>query len=221
VSWQPILLSLQVAFGATLLAGILGVALAALLAHKDFIGRELVDVLITAPMVLPPTVLGYYLLLSVGRSSVIGRTFEAVTGSSIAFTRTGAVLAASVAALPFVLKSSRVAFEDVDPRLLAAAQTLGARPLRVFFRVQLPIARAGVAAGLALGFARSLGEFGITLMLAGNLPGATQTGALAIYDAVQGNREQDAATLALVLTLIAVALLYFVNRLSRRRAHAF
>jgi molybdate transport system permease protein len=221
VSWQPILLSLQIACSATLLAGVLGVALGALLARGRFGGRELIDVLITAPMVLPPTVLGYYLLLLLGRSSWLGRGYESLTGSSIAFTRTGAVVAATIAALPFVLKSSRVAFEEIDPHLLAAAQTLGARPLRVFFRVQLPLARAGVAAGLALGFARGLGEFGITLMLAGNMPGSTQTGALAIYDAVQANRERDAASLAAALTLIAVAILYLVNRLSRRKGHGF
>lgn len=221
MSWQPIVLSLQVASIATLLAGVLGILLAAWLAHARFPGRELVDVLVTAPMVLPPSVLGYYMLLSLGRGSALGRAYEAVTGSSIAFTRTGAVLAATVAALPFVLKSARVAFEEVDPRLLAAAQTLGARPLRVFVQVQLPVARAGVLAGLALGFARSLGEFGITLMLAGNLPGETQTGALAIYDAVQANRDHDAARLAGLLTAIAVSILYLVNRLGRRKVHGF
>jgi molybdate transport system permease protein len=221
VSWYPIYLSLSVACSATALATVFGVALAALLARTRFWGRELVDVLITAPMVLPPTVLGYYLLLLVGRSSALGRGFEAVTGSSIAFTRTGAVLAAAIAALPFVLKAARVALEEVDPHLLAAARTLGARPLEVFLRVQLPVARAGIAAGIALGFARSLGEFGITLMLAGNLPGATQTGALAIYDAVQANRDGDAARMAAVLTVVAVSMLYLVNRLTRRKLHVF
>ncbi|MDB4972741.1 MAG: Molybdenum transport system permease protein ModB, partial [Myxococcaceae bacterium] len=137
MSWAPIVLSLEVAACSTLLAGLLGVSLAALLAHSRFVGKEWVDVLVMAPMVLPPTVLGYYLLSVLGRSSALGRAFESITGSSIAFTRTGAVIAATVAALPFVLKSARVAFEEIDPRLLAAAQTLGARPLRVFLRVEL------------------------------------------------------------------------------------
>jgi len=219
--WTPVLLSLGIAASATLIAGCVGIALAAWLARARFVGREWVDVIVTAPMVLPPTVLGYYLLTALGRSSSIGRAYEAVTGDSIAFSRTGAVIAASIAALPFVLKSARVAFEEIDPRIIAAARTLGARPVRVFFRVELPVARAGIAAGLALGFARSLGEFGITLMLAGNLPGETQTGALAIYDAVQAGRDADATHISLTLTTFAVLLLYIVNRLAARRHHAF
>jgi molybdate transport system permease protein len=197
MNWTPIALSLQVATCATLFAGVIGVALAAWLSRARFWGREWVDVLVTAPMVVPPTVLGYALLSWLGRSSSLGRAFEALTGGSIAFSRSGAIVAASVAALPFVLKNARVAFEEVDPRLIGAAHTLGAGPLRTFFRVRLPVARAGVAAGLALGFARSLGEFGITLMLAGNLPGRTQTGAL------------------------AVAILYLVNKLTARKVHGF
>lgn len=221
MNWSPIALSLQVALAATLCAGTIGVALAAWLSRARFWGRELIDVLVTAPMVVPPTVLGYALLLMLGRDSVLGRTFETLSGGSIAFSRTGAVVAASVAALPYVLKNARVAFEEVDPRLIAAAHTLGAGPVRTFFRVRLPVARAGVAAGLALGFARSLGEFGITLMLAGNLPGRTQTGALAVYDAVQAGRDADARGMALVMTAFAVATLYVVNKLTARKVHGF
>lgn len=221
MTFEPIYLSLRIAFIATLFAGALGVALGLLLARSRFIGRELFDVLVTAPMVLPPTVLGYYVLLLFGRRSALGRAFEALTGTSIAFSRTGAILAASIAALPFVLKAARVAFEEIDPRLVAAARTLGASPWRVFLEVELPLARSGITAGLALGFARSLGEFGITLMVAGNLPGLTQTGALAIYDAVQANRDADALELVTAMSALAMALLYLVNRLSRRREHAF
>jgi molybdate transport system permease protein len=219
--WEPVALSLRVALTATFIAGLLGIGLALVLTRFRFPGRELVDVLVTAPMVLPPTVLGYYVLVLLGRASPLGRGFEALTGTSIAFSTTGAVLAATIAALPFVLKAARVALEEVDPRLIAAAQTLGAGPLRTFFSVQLPLAKSGLAAGLALGFARSLGEFGITLMVAGNLPGVTQTGALAIYDAVQANREADALGMVLVMTALAVAILYLVNRLSRRKVHGF
>jgi molybdate transport system permease protein len=221
MNWAPVLLSLQVALAATLCAGIVGIGLAAWLSRARFWGRELIDVLVTAPMVVPPTVLGYALLLLLGRNSSLGRAFEALTGDSIAFSRVGAVVAASVAALPFVLKNARVAFEEVDPRLIGAAQTLGAGPLRTFFRIRLPVARAGVAAGLALGFARSLGEFGITLMLAGNLPGRTQTGALAVYDAVQAGREDDARGMALWMTAVAIAILYLVNKLTARKVHGF
>jgi molybdate transport system permease protein len=221
VSLGPIFLSLQVAVIATVVSGVLGVALGLLLARVRFVGRELVDVLVTAPMVLPPTVLGYYLLLLLGRASWLGQSFESLTGRSIAFSKAGAVVAATVAALPFVLKAARVAFEEIDPRLIAAAQTLGAGPLRIFLHLELPLAKAGLAAGLALGFARSLGEFGITLMVAGNLPGLTQTGALAIYDRVQEGKDREALGMVLIMTAIAVLILYLVNRLAKRRPHVF
>ena len=221
MSWAPIVLSLEVACASTLLAGVIGTLLGALLARYRFPGRELIDVLVTAPMVLPPTVLGYYALVSLGRKSPLGRAFETLTGGSIVFSKTGAIVAATIAALPFVLKAARVALEEIDPRLVAAAATLGAGPLRIFVQVQLPLARAGIAAGFALGFARSLGEFGITLMVAGNLPGETQTGALAIYDAVQAGRDRDALGLVAVMTAIAIAILYVVNRLTQRRQHGF
>jgi molybdate transport system permease protein len=221
MSLGPILLSFQVAALATLLAGVLGVALAGAISRTRFAGSHLLEVLITAPMVLPPTVLGYYLLLLLGRSSALGGLYEKVTGSPIVFTPTAAVIAAAVAAFPFVVKTARAAMDEVDPRLLGAAATLGASPLRVFFTVLLPLSRNGVLAGLTLGFARALGEFGVTLMIAGNIPGLTQTGALAIYDAVQANREAEAAGMAAVLTALAIAALYLGTALARRRAHAF
>jgi molybdate transport system permease protein len=219
VNLTPIYLSLQVAAIATLLAGVLGIALGLLLARVKFSGRELLDVLVTAPMVLPPTVLGYYLLVLLGRASPIGRAYEALTGGSIAFSKLGAVIAATIAALPFVLKAARVAFAEIDPQLIAAAQTLGAGPLRILFQVELPLAKAGIGSGLALGFARSLGEFGITLMIAGNLPGLTQTGSIAIYDAVQAGRDGEANEMVLTMTALALALLYLVNRLTRQKSH--
>lgn len=219
--WGPLLLSCEVAVLATLLAGSLGVVLAGLLARAPFWGRDVLDALITAPMVLPPTVLGYYLLLAVGRNSAVGRAFEAVTGSPLVFTKTAAVLAGTLAALPFVVKASRAGMEDVDPRLLRAAATLGARPLRVFITITLPLSRNGVLAGITLGFARALGDFGVTLMIAGNIPGLTQTGALAIYDAVAANRESHAAGMVIVMTAFAVAALYAGTKLVRRRPHAW
>lgn len=221
MSWQPLVLSFQVAVLATCIAGVLGVALAGLMARVRFPGRDALDALITAPMVLPPTVLGYYLLLAVGRSSTIGQAYESVTGSSLVFTKTAAVLAGAIAAFPFVVKSARAAMEDVDPRLAGAAATLGAPPLKVFLTVVLPLSRNGVLAGLTLGFARALGDFGVTLMIAGNIPGLTQTGALAIYDAVQANREAQAAGMVGVMTAFAVAALYLSSKLVRRRPHAW
>ena len=217
----PLVLSFEVATVAALIAGVCGIAIAGVMAARRLPGGDLLDVLITAPMVLPPTVLGYYLLTLLGRSSAVGRAFEAVTGSSIVFSRTGAVVAATLAALPFVVKSARAAMEDVDVRLIGAAQTLGARPLRVFLTVVLPLAKNGIIAGLTLGFARALGDFGVTLMVAGNIPGLTQTGALAIYDAVQANRDAEAAGMAALMTALAVAALYAVTKLTHPRRHGW
>jgi molybdate transport system permease protein len=221
VSWTPLLLSLQVAATATLICAVFGIGLAACLSGLRSGAGEIIDVLATAPMVLPPTVLGYYVLVLLGRDTMLGRSYEAFTGGSLVFSRSATVLAATIAGFPFVLKSARVAFEEIDPRLIAAAQTLGAGPLRIFFAIRVPLARAGLAAGLGLGFARSLGEFGLTLMIAGDLPGLTQTGSLAIYDAVQASRDSDAATMVAVMTSMAICLLYLVNRAARRKRHGF
>jgi molybdate transport system permease protein len=221
MNWEALALSLQVAFAALLLAGGLGVGLAALMATRRLPGADLLEVLVTAPMVLPPTVLGYYLLGLIGRESAVGRAWEALTGAPLVFTPTAAVLAATLAAFPFVVKTARAAMEDVDPRLLGAAATLGASPWRAFVTVLLPLSRGGIVAGLSLGFARALGDFGVTLMIAGNIPGLTQTASLAVYDAVQANREAQAAGLVAVMTAIAVAALYAGARLTRRRPHAW
>lgn len=221
MSLDPLLFSFQVAVVATLGAGLLGVALAGVMARARFPGSDVLDVLVTAPMVLPPTVLGYYLLIVVGRNSAFGRAYEALFGSPLVFTRSAAVLAGAIAALPFVVKAARAAMEDVDPRLLGAAATLGASPLRVFITVVLPLSRSGLLAGLSLGFARALGDFGVTLMIAGNIPGVTQTGALAIYDAVQANRQAEAAGMAAVMAAVAIVALYFATKLARGRPHGW
>lgn len=213
----PLLLSFQVSLAATLIAGLLGVALAGLLAQRRFPGAEVLDALINAPLVLPPTVLGYYLLILLGRTSALGKAYEAITGSSIVFTRTGATCAAALAALPFVARSARAALESLEPRFGEAAATLGATPLRVFFRVLLPLSSRGIMAGLTLGFARSLGDFGVTLMVAGNIPGRTQTASLAIYDAIQAGRDAQAGGLAAILTTLAIVALYAINKLARAR----
>lgn len=213
---DPLLLTFEIAALATVLAGAVGGALAGLLANARFPGRELVDTITTAPMVMPPTVLGYYLLVALGRSSVVGRAWEAATGSPVAFTRTGAVVAAFVGALPLVVKNARAALEQVDGTLVLAARTLGATPLRAFFTVQLPLASRGVIAALMLAFARSTGDFGATLMLAGDIPGETRTAAIAIFDLFQAGRMEEATRLAVVLTAIVAALLLGVSRLTRR-----
>ncbi|WP_394849288.1 molybdate ABC transporter permease subunit [Pendulispora brunnea] len=214
---SPLALSLLVATASTLLAAVVGLAMATLLATKRFPGRALLDVLVTVPMVMPPTVLGYYLLVLLGRRGPIGQAFEALTGSTIVFTRTGAVVAAAVGALPIVIKSGRAALEDVDPRLVFAARTLGASSWRAFLTVRLPLAARGIVAALMLAFARALGDFGVTLMVAGNIPGETQTASLAIFDAILAQRDEDALSLVIVLTLVATAVLYSVNKLTERR----
>lgn len=220
--WAPIQLSLEMAFLATCTAGVLGIPLAAWLARGRGRGRDLrdgLDVLFMAPMVLPPTVLGYYVLVALGRQSALGRIFEELTGSSIVFTRTGAWIAATLSAFPMVLKSARASIEEIDPWVIAAARTLGAGPFRLFFTILLPLGKRGIAAGMTLGFARSLGDFGVTLMVAGNIPGETQTASLAIYDAIMSNREQEARGMVLLLSVLAIVALYGVNRLTRRREH--
>lgn len=221
MSWAPLLLSFQVALVATTLATVVGVGLAGVMARARFAGRDLLDGLITAPMVLPPTVLGYWLLHLVGRETALGRGWEALTGSSLVFSKSAAVLAGAIAAVPFIVRSARAAMEDVDPAVLGAAATLGASPTRAFFTVLLPLSRNGILAGVTLGFARALGDFGVTLMIAGNIPGLTQTGALAIYDAVQANRDAEAAGLAAVMAGLAVAALYAGTKLVRRRVHGW
>lgn len=202
---------------ATAIAAVLGVALAVLLSWKKMVLRDLVDAITTSPMVMPPTVLGYYVLVSLGRNSAVGRLFEHATGSSIVFTRTGAVIAAAIGSLPLVVKSARAALEGVDPTLVRAARTLGAGPLRAFLTVHLPLASRGLYAGLMLAFARALGDFGVTLMVAGDIPNETQTAALAIYDNIQAHREADAAGMVAILTSITIVALYLVNRLTRVR----
>ena len=221
IDLEPLLLSFEVATLATCLASVLGVGFAALLAMPRVWGRELIDAAITAPMVLPPTVLGYYLLVLLGRESVVGHAFETLTGSPIVFTRGGAVIAATVGALPLVSKAARAALESVDARLVGAARTLGASPVRAFFTVEMPLARRGIVAGMMLGFARALGDFGVTLMVAGNIPGETRTGSLAIYDAVLSGRDADATRLSLIMTALAMSVLIGVGYLTKQRRNGF
>lgn len=217
MDWAPLSLSFQVAIVATFLATVVGIALGLLLSSKRTWGRDLIDAITTAPMVMPPTVLGYYVLVSLGRNSAIGRAYESLTGSSIVFTRTGAIIAAAIGSLPLVVKSARAALEGVDPTLIKAARTLGASPARAFLTVHLPLASRGLYAGVMLAFARSLGDFGVTLMVAGDIPGETQTAALAIYDAIQSHRENEAAGMVAILTSITIGALYLVNKLTAAR----
>lgn len=218
MTWRPLALSFEIALAAIALAGAAGIAAGALLARRLFPGRPLVDALLTAPMVLPPTVLGYYLLTLLGSHGPLGRLWLRAVGSPLVFTRGGAIVAAAVGAFPVVAKSARAALEAVDPTLPQAARTLGAGPLRAFLTVKLPLAAGGIAAGMALGFARALGDFGATLMVAGDIPGETQTASLAIFDALQARNDAEAAGMAALLTALAVAALATANWLGERRA---
>jgi molybdate transport system permease protein len=215
IDWFPLWLSLRVASVATLIALLGGLWVAWLLTRKGFRGRELVDAAVTLPLVLPPTVLGYYLLVLLGRMSPFGRLYESVFGEPLVFTWKAAVVAALFHAGPLLIKSARAALESVPPDYEKAARSLGAGEWRVFWQVSLPLAWNQVLAATALAFARSLGDFGITIMLAGNIPGRTQTLSVAIYDAVEGGRGDVARVLVLVISVIALTLLYLANRLGR------
>jgi molybdate transport system permease protein len=213
--WFPLWLSLRVSALATLLALLGGVPLAWLLARREFPGKELLGALASLPLVLPPTVLGYYLLVMLGNQSPLGQWLNQA-GLPLVFTWRGAVVAAGVAAFPLLLETARAGFASVDPRLEAVARTLGRSNFYIFWRVTLPLAWPGILAGIALTFARALGDFGATLMVAGNIPGRTQTMSIYIYDLVQANQQAEANLMVLLMTAVAVTLLITARRLSRR-----
>lgn len=213
----PLWLTLKVALLATLFAGAAGIALGWWMARRRFPGHAWVDAALVLPMVLPPTVLGYYLIVLVGRNGVLGQWLDRWFGITLLFTWQGAVLAAAVVSLPLIYKAARAAFEETDGRFAQAARTLGAGEWEVFWRISLPLALRGIGAGLALTFARAMGEFGATLMIAGNLPGRTQTLSVAVYAAVQAGDDRLALTLTLVISAVCIVLLVLANRLLQPR----
>jgi molybdate transport system permease protein len=216
IDWFPLWLSLRVAFISTVLSLAAGLWIAYILANREFRGKEVLDAAVTLPLVLPPTVLGYYLLVVLGHASPIGKLWEAVFGSPLVFTWKAAVVAALLHSLPLLVKSARAALESVDRSCERAARTLGASEWRLFWRVTLPLAQRSILAATALAFARSLGEFGATLMVAGSIPGKTQTMAVAIYDAVETGNGTLALTLVLVISVVALIILSLANRLEAR-----
>ena len=215
IDWFPLWLSLRVAALATLFVLSLGTLLAYLLSHKSFRGKQLLDALITLPLVLPPTVLGYYLLVLVGRASPLGRVYETVVGQPLVFTWQAAVVAAFLHSAPIYIKAARAVIEAVDYRYEWAAQSLGASEWKTFWRVTLPLARRGLTSLATLSFARSLGDFGVTIMVAGNIPGRTQTLSVAIYDAVESGNGLLARVLVLIVSVTALALLWPASYASR------
>ena len=214
--WFSLRLSLQVALLATFFIVILGVAAGYLLARKKFPGRELLDILFTLPLVLPPTVTGYYLIILFGRNGWLGKSLYTWTGWSVMFTWYAAVLASFVVALPLMVRTTRAAIESVDKNLILASYTLGHSELETAWRVVLPLARRGIIAGAVLSFARAMGEFGATLMLAGNIPGKTNTLPLTIYTLAGSGDWPQAQGVVLLLTATSAAFLVLANRFGRK-----
>lgn len=216
MDWAPLWLSLRVAGVATALAWVLGVLLGWVFARTQLPGRGLLEAVCMLPLVLPPTVIGYGILLLAGRRSPLGAWLREHFDYSIIFSWHGAVVASTVVALPLVLKSASTAFANVDRSLEAAARTLRQSPWSVFVRVTLPLAAPGIVAGTLLAFARAMGEFGASLMVAGSIPNKTQTLSMAIYDAVQAGQDDLALVLVLVTSLLSVSVLLLSNRLFGR-----
>ena len=212
-AWIALALTLKVAGWATFLNLILGVAVGFVMARRHFPGRDLVDAALTLPMVMPPTVLGYYLLVLIGRNGPLGAWLRETFGINLIFTWQGAVIAATIVSFPLVFKPARAAFEAVDGQLEQAARVLGIPEAAVFFRVTLPLAWRGILAGVLLAFARALGEFGATLMVAGSIPGKTQTLSVAVYEAVQAGQDDTANFLVAVTSLTCIAVLLGAGRL--------
>jgi len=213
----PLYLTLKVSIVATFFSVFIGLGLAWLMARKEFVGKGFLDALVMQPLVIPPTVLGYYLLVLLGRSSPLGRFLEETLGITLVFTWKGAVIAAVVASLPLFVRPARASIEDVDKNLENAARLLGKNEWDVLKTITIPLAWRGIVAGSVMAFARATGEFGATLMIAGNIPGMTQTLSIAIYDAVQMGNTNLANLLVGIITLFSFSVIYFVNRFTKGR----
>lgn len=201
--WSNLLISIKISLSATALVFFAGLPLAWALSRPRWRGKSLLDVAVNLPLALPPTVLGYYLLLLIGRGGPVGALTRWLWGSTLIFTPAAAVLASTVVSLPLFVQAARNALEDVPLELHEAGQIDGADRWQTFRYIYVPLAWPGIWTGVLLAFARSLGEFGATLMVAGNIPGKTQTMSLAIYSAVQSGQEVTANMLALILTAVA------------------
>ena len=219
-AWTALALTLKVAGWATALNLLFGVGVGYAMAHARFRGRDAVDAVLTLPMVMPPTVLGYYLLVVIGSQGPVGAWLLQHFGIRLIFTWQAAVIAATVVAFPLVFKAARAAFEVVEPQLEDAARTLGISEWAVFFRVSLPLAWRGILAGLLLSFARAMGEFGATLMVAGSIAGQTQTLSIAVYEAVQAGQDDTANFLVAVTSITCIAVLLGAGRLAPGRVAA-
>ncbi len=215
LNWSPLWLSLRVAGIATAISLAIGIYLAYVLANRRFRGRDLLDAAVTLPLTLPPTVLGYYLLVAIGQHSPVGQAYQWLFHSPLVFTWQAAVVASTVHAIPLLVRTARAALLSVDHDLERAARNLGASEWRLFWRITLPLTRRSVIAATVLAFARSMGDFGTTLMIAGDIPGRTQTASIAIYDAVESGDTMTARVLVLVVSALTIVIVWLANRMEK------
>jgi molybdate transport system permease protein len=216
MDWQAFVLTLRLALLVALLLTLVGLPIAYWIAYTSWRGKFLVEAVVALPIVLPPTVLGFYLLVGLGSHSPLGRWWQGLTGHTLAFTFEGLVIGSVLYSLPFAVQPFAASFAAVDPKLMAASASLGVSKLGTFFRIVLPLSTPGLLTGVALSFAHTLGEFGVVLMVGGNIPGVTRTVSIEIYDQVQASNYAAANQTALVLLVISFAVLTGVYALNRR-----
>ncbi len=219
IDWQAFRLTIELAVVVSVILLVVGLPLAYWIAFSRRRWKFLVEALVALPIVLPPTVLGFYVLVALGSRSPLGRWWQSLTGHALAFTFTGLVIGSILYSLPFAVQPFAASFSSVDRKLLAASATLGASPLRTFFRVVVPLSVPGLVAGIALAFAHTMGEFGVVLMVGGNIPGVTRTVSIGIYDQVQASNYASANAMALLLLVFCFGVLTLVYGLHRRTRH--
>ncbi len=216
MDWQAFLVTIRLAVLVAAILVLIGLPIAYWITYSRWRWKFLVEAIVALPIVLPPTVLGFYVLVALGPHSPIGRWWEALTGHTLAFTFQGLVIGSLLYSLPFAVQPFAASFAAVDPKLIAASATLGASKLRTFFRVILPLSASGLVTGVALSFAHTMGEFGVVLMVGGNIPGVTRTVSIDIYDQVQASNYASANQTSLVLLTISFVVLSAVYALNRR-----
>jgi len=220
IDWQAFRLTIELAVVVSIILTVVGLPLVSWIAFSSRRWKFLVEALVGLPIVLPPTVLGFYVLVALGSRGPLGRWWQSLTGHTLAFTFTGLVIGSILYSLPFAVQPFAASFSSVDPKLLAASATLGASPLRTFFRVVIPLSVSGLVTGVALAFAHTMGEFGVVLMIGGNIPGVTRTVSIGIYDQVQASNYAAANAMALLLLVFCftvLTLVYGLNRSTNQR----